>query len=164
MDRIFWDQMASIENRMEAMFRSFGLWTPGRSAVALLPARPFAPPMDVIAKNGDVVYRLDLPGLDPAKDLTLTAEGGDLTVHGERHETTKVEDDQYYRVETFKGIFERHIPLPEGAPVDRIAATYTNGVLEIVVPNVAKLPETAKPVKIPVKPAATGKTAIPARS
>jgi HSP20 family protein len=158
MDQTFWDQMASIENRMEAMFRSFGLWTPGRSAVGLLPARPFAPPMDVIAKNGDVVYRLDLPGLDPAKDLMVTTEGGDLTVHGERHETTQVKEDQFFRVETFKGTFERHIPLPEGAPLDKIGATYLNGVLEIVVPNGPKPPAAVKPMKIPVK------AAVPAKS
>lgn len=67
MDRTFWDQMASLENRMEAMFRSFGLWTPGRSRIGLLPDRPYAPAMDVLAKNGDLVYRVDLPGINPAK-------------------------------------------------------------------------------------------------
>ena len=43
MDSAFWDQMASLENRMEAMFRSLGLWTPGRGRIGMLPARPFAP-------------------------------------------------------------------------------------------------------------------------
>jgi len=75
MDSAFWDQMASLENRMEAMFRSFGLWTPGRSRMGMLPARPFAPAMDVVAKNGDIVIRLD-----PAKDLTVTADSGELTI------------------------------------------------------------------------------------
>jgi HSP20 family protein len=158
MDRTFWDQMASLENRMEAMFRSFGLWTPGRSTLGLLPERPFAPAMDVFAKNGDLVYRLDLPGIDPARDLTVTAEGDGLTIHGERRETSEVEQGGYYRVETFKGTFERHVPLPAGAHPDKITARYTDGVLEIVVPNAPKQHAEVKPKKIPVK------TPLPARA
>jgi HSP20 family protein len=151
MDRTFWDQMASLENGMEAMFRSFGLWTPGRTGTGLLPARPFAPAMDVFARNGDLVYRLDLPGVDPAKDLTVTAEGDTLTVHGERRETSEVEKGDYYRIETFKGTFERQVPLPVGTHADRITAQYAEGVLEVVVPNAPKAPAEAKPKKIHVK-------------
>src|SRR5690242_17501975 len=101
MDRTFWDQMASLENRTEALFRSFGLWTPGRGGVGLLPPRPFAPAMDVVARNGDLVYRLDLPGIDPAKDLTITAEGDTLAIRGERHDREAVDEGDYFRVETF---------------------------------------------------------------
>jgi HSP20 family protein len=151
MDRTFWDQMASLENRMESMFRSFGFWTPGRSRLGMLPGRPYAPAMDVVARNGDVVLRLDLPGIDPAKDLTVTAESGELTIHGERHETTEVKEEDYYRSETFKGTFERHVPLPEGTPQDKISAQYANGVLEIVVPGAPKPVAELKPKKIPVK-------------
>jgi HSP20 family protein len=157
MDRMFWDQMASLENRMEAMLRSFGLWTPGRSRIGMLPARPFAPAMDVIARDGGIVVRLDLPGIDPAKDLTVTAEGGELTIRGERRETSEVKEENYYRSETFKGTFERHIPLPEGTPVDKISAQYTNGVLEIDIPAAPKAVAESKPKAIPVKTSAPAK-------
>jgi len=157
MNSAFWDQMASPENRMEAMFRSFGFWTPGRSRMGMLPARPFAPAMDVVARNGDIVIRLDLPGIDPAKDLTVTADSGELTIHGERKEISEVKEGQYYRSETFKGTFERHVRLPEGTLPDKIAAQYVNGVLEIVFPGAPKPAPEAKPKKIPVK------TAVPAK-
>lgn len=157
MDSAFWDQMASLENRMEAMFRSFGLWTPGRGRIGMQPARPFAPAMDVVAKNGDIVIRLALPGIDPAKDLTVTADSGELTIHGERKETSEVKEEQYYRSETFKGTFERHVPLPKGTPPDKITAQYVNGVLEIVLPGAPKPGPEVKPKKIPVK------TAVPAK-
>ena len=157
MDNAFWDQIASLENRMEAMFRSFGLWTPGRNRIGMLPARPFAPAMDVVAKNGHIVIRLDLPGIDPAKDLTVTADRGELTIHGERKETSEVKEEQYYRSETFKGTFERHIPLPDGTQPDKITAQYVNGVLEIVFPGVPKPAPEARPKKIPVK------TQVPAK-
>lgn len=155
MNLTFWDQMASMENRMETMFRSLGLWTPGRTGMGVLAARPFAPAMDVLARNGDLVVRLDVPGIDPARDLTITVAADELTIHGERHETEKVEEKSYFRTETFKGVFERHIPLPEGTPVDKITAQYVNGVLEIAVPNPPR-PAEAKPKKIAVKtPVAT---------
>ena len=157
MDSAFWDQMASLENRMEAMFRTFGLWTPGRSRIGMLPARPFAPAMDVVAKNGDIFIRLDLPGIDPAKDVTVTAAGGELTIHGERKETSEVKEEQYYRSEIFKGTFERHIPLPEGTPPDKITAEYVNRVLEIVLPGAPKQAPEVKPKKITVR------TAVPAK-
>ncbi len=159
MDRTFWDQM---ENRMEAMFWSFGLWTPDRGSMGVLPARPVAPAMDVIARNGEVVFRVDLPGIDPAKDLTVTAEGDELTIRGERQGTAEVDDQEYYRVETFKGTFERHLPLPEGTPPERITAQYANGVLEIVVPKAPRPPKAPQPPaeakKIPVE------TAVPTKA
>lgn len=151
MDRTFWDQMASLETRMEALFRSFGLWTPGRGGPRLLSERPFVPAMDVVAKNGDLLYRVDIPGVDPTKDLTVTAEGDTLTIHGERHAKEEVDEGDYYRVETFKGTFERHVPLPAGTHANDITAQYADGVLEIVVPNAPKAPPEVKPKKIPVK-------------
>jgi HSP20 family protein len=158
MDRTFWDQMASLENRMEALFRSFGLWTPGRGGPGLLSERPFVPAMDVVAKNGDLLYLFDLPGIDPIKDLTLTAEGDTLTVHGERHWKDEVDQGDYYRAETFRGTFERHVPLPAGTHANEISARYADGVLEIVVPNAPKPAPEVKPKKIPVKTAVLART------
>lgn len=156
MDRTFWDQMTSLENRMETMFRSFGLWTPSRTGTGPLSERPFAPAMDVVAKNGDVVYRVDLPGIEPAKDLTVSALPGELVIHGTRHETEEVKEEDFYRIETFKGTFERHVPLPEGTALDKITAQYANGVLEVVVPKASK-PVEPKARKITVKtPVAIG--------
>lgn len=158
MNQTFWEQMTSVENRMEAMVRSLGLWTPGRERLGPLPARPFAPAMDMIGRNGSVVLRLDLPGIDAAKDLTVTVGGGELTIHGERHEMADVKDEDYYRVETFKGTFERHLPLPEGTPADKITAQYADGILEIVIPAPAKPAVEPKAKRIPVR------TAIPAKT
>jgi HSP20 family molecular chaperone IbpA len=156
MNRTFWDQMASMENRMEALARSFGLWTPGTGPMGVLPARPYVPAMDVLARDGDIVIRLDVPGVDPARDLTVTAADGELTIHGERHGTEKADEKDYLRTETFHGVFERHVPLAEGTPVEKIDAKYANGVLEVVIPNAPRPPAAPRPKRIAVKtPAAT---------
>lgn len=37
-------------------------------------ARPFAPTTDVFAREGDLVVRLELPGIDPEKDVKVSVE------------------------------------------------------------------------------------------
>ena len=37
------------------------------------------PTTDVLAKGGDLVIHLDLPGIDPAKDLKITFGDGELS-------------------------------------------------------------------------------------
>jgi HSP20 family protein len=58
-----------------------------------------------------------------------------LTMRGERKHESKVDDDNYYRFESSRGSFVRHIPLPKVVKADSIQATYENGVLEVVVPK-----------------------------
>lgn len=53
-------------------------------------------------------------------------------------------------IEATYGAFERCIPIPGGVDDDKIAATYTDGVLEVVVPaGAAQLPGESR--QIPVK-------------
>lgn len=135
MERAFWDRMASLENTVEATARSLGVPEPRRMALPMLPVPPFAPAMDLMASDGDLVIRIDVPGVNPSKGLSVTAVDGVLIVSGERREPTEVKERTYFRRETFKGAFERHVPIPVGVALDRITAGYADGVLEVVVPE-----------------------------
>ena len=73
------------------------------------------------------VFRAELPGLDPDKDLDITVTDGVLTVKAERREETKTER----RSEFHYGSFARRMPLPPGADEDDVQATYDKGILEI---------------------------------
>jgi HSP20 family protein len=112
----------------------------------------WAPPCDVQHRNGDLVVRLDLPGVDPAKDVQVTVEDGMLCIRGERHEPTG--PGELHRPGWRYGPFEQGITLPEGISTEGITASYADGVLEIVVPEAAAL---AQPRRIPVT-ASTAKT------
>lgn len=149
MIRSIWDELADLETRVEEAFA-----TPGRPTRGLLGpgqgVRPFIPVTDVYTRDGDMVVRLDLPGLDPAKEVTVQVEEGHLVIRGERHRETRVEKKDYYRMETFEGSFERHVALPDGADPAKIKAGYHNGVLEVVVPGGAKVRTRARAIPIKV--------------
>jgi len=65
-------------------------------------------------------------------------------VSGERVKETKEQGDRYFRFERRYGSFARAVGLPTGIDESKIAASYTDGVLEIRVPK----PEEAKPRRI----------------
>lgn len=158
-----WDEMMSLERRIDDLFR--GLVGPRfRSFFPALPAlpsaleRPFVPPCDVYRKDGEMVVRLELPGIDPEKDVKVTIEDGDLVIRGERKRTEEIKEEDYYRMETSYGSFERWIPLPEGVKEEDIRAEYHDGLLEIHVPA-QELAPSKKVKAIPVKTTVTAKAA-----
>ena len=53
-------------------------WSQPAAAESLVPAA------DVYREGEDLVARLDLPGVDPADDITVEVEGRKLVVRGER--------------------------------------------------------------------------------
>ena len=87
------------------------------------------------------------PGIDPRK-LDVSTDRNLLTIAGERESSLPEESDavSIYAAERFTGPFRRVISLPEDADASRIAATYRDGVLRIVVPR----REAAKPRRIEV--------------
>lgn len=98
----------------------------------------FTPATDVFARNGDLVVRAELPGIDPAKDVTVNIEDGDLMIRGERTQREDVKEEAYYRMEASYGAFERHVWLPQGITEKDVEAEYKDGVLEVVVHGASK--------------------------
>lgn len=80
------------------------------------------------------VIRAELPGVDPDEDIDITVEGDVLRIRAERKEETKSEEKGQYRSEFRYGSFARTVPLPPGASVDDVKASYEDGVLEVRVP------------------------------
>lgn len=115
-----------------------------------LTARRYVPPVEVFEKGGDLHVKVELPGIDPAKDVTVTVEDGYLDIRGERRQTSEVKEEGFYRKETVYGVFARHIPIPQGVKESAIKAAYRDGILEVVVPKAAKVPEPVSPKRIPI--------------
>lgn len=81
-------------------------------------------------EDGAYVVRAELPGIDPAKDVEITVEGGVLTVHAERTEEKKGKQRSEFRY----GSFTRSVRLPEGVNEQDITATFDKGVLTVKAP------------------------------
>ncbi len=90
---------------------------------------------------------MELPGIDPDKDVRVTVENGVLCISGERRRAAERDEGGYYRREWAYGSFQRGVPMPDTISLDDIKASYDNGVLEVVVPKFAALSE---PKRIPV--------------
>lgn len=95
-------------------------------------------------ENGTYVLRAEMPGIDPDKDVTVSVDGDTLTIKGERREEQKEKNHR----ELHYGSFTRSITLPKGVNAEEITATYTDGVLEVRVPQAA---ETSTAVQVPIR-------------
>lgn len=108
----------------------------------------WVPEMEVFEKDNRLTVRLDVPGLTK-EELTVHVVEGVLTVEGERKHEVEEEKNHWYRRERTYGRFYRTVPLPEGANLKEVEATFTNGVLEVTVPLRAAV--EAPPHKVEVK-------------
>ena len=155
-----YEEMGELERRMDDLMRSF--FGPRvrfmRPALPLFLHKPFVPVTDVFVRDENLVIRVELPGINPATDLTVSVEDGHLVIRGERKQEEELKEEAYYRLETAYGTFERFIPLPEGFEEGEIEAAYEDGVLEVIEPAAAKALEAPKPRTIPIK------TALPVKA
>ncbi len=87
----------------------------------------YAPTTDVVREGDDAVVRLELPGVDVAKDVAVEVESGRLTVRGERRDEKSGEGFRQSRY----GSFRRTFTLPEHVADDAVSASYDAGVLTV---------------------------------
>jgi HSP20 family protein len=115
------------------------------SSLSWLPL--FAPTIRIeeFLEGGRFVVRAELPGIDPAKDVKISYANGVLKLEVERTESHK----EQLHSEFHYGSFSRTVDLPAGAKEESIAATYTDGILEITV-EVAAPTAVAKPIPIKI--------------
>jgi HSP20 family protein len=150
MTRIVPEELVEFDSPFAELFRGLaGPW-PFRPLLAFAPGKQFVPAADVFSRNGDLVVKMDLPGIDP-KDIHVKLEEGMLTVTGERKADKEIKEEGYYRKESSYGLFERRLSVPKGVTEAEVKANYDNGVLEITMPRAAKIVGPPKAKEIPVK-------------
>jgi HSP20 family protein len=87
--------------------------------------------------DGDTyVIKAELPGIDPEKDAEILVADDTLTIKAQRRETFEEGEPGKagYRSEFRYGSYERSLPLPVGAIVDDVKATYADGILQVRLP------------------------------
>jgi HSP20 family protein len=104
----------------------------------------------VNTREGEYAYHveIDLPGIKK-DDIEITTEDNILTISGERKMKDEIKEDDYYKVESIYGKFNRSFTLPEKIDVENIHAESKDGVLEVVIPKLKE--EETKPKKIEIK-------------
>lgn len=106
-------------------------------------ARPAFMPMDAWREGDSVLVEFDLPGVD-ANSIDLDVERNVLTVRADRpmRETTA----EALAAERPRGVFSRQLVLGDNLDLDKISASYRDGVLQLRIP----VAERAKPRKISI--------------
>jgi HSP20 family protein len=120
----------------------------------VLRSAPTSPamPLDIYRQDENFVAMLDLPGVDPST-IDIDVEDRTLTVRAERRPTAG-EGAQWLTHERPTGTFARQMTLGLGLALDKIEASYADGVLTLTIP----VAEEAKPRKIEVTHAQTPTT------
>ena len=152
-----WEAMDSLHREIDRLFEDL----PSRAWPAPFRRRPLdvesvwsrdwglgaAPAVDIVEKDNTYEITAELPGIDE-KNVELKYADGILTIKGEKEETREEKKKEYHLSERRYGSFQRSFSVPAGIDADRIAATFSKGVLTISLPKSAEAQKKEK--KIPV--------------
>lgn len=112
----------------------------------------WTPMVDIFEEPDALRITAEIPGVKP-EDVKISVEGNMLTIAGTKQQVAEEKAERVYRYERTYGTFERSFTLPATVDVERIKASYDNGVLHLTLPKVEKAKprlvkiEVAKPEK-----------------
>jgi HSP20 family protein len=129
--------MAAMWDPFQEMDRLFG-------SFALNQRNAPAMPMDLFREGDHYVMAVDLPGVDPGT-IDVSCEDQTLTIRAER--TARSGEGRWLVRERPSGTFARQLTLGRGLALDKVSASYADGVLTLTIP----VSEEAKPRRIEVE-------------
>ena len=141
---------ASELEQMKRSFETFNSFLDsfmGSSAKGAEKKYDFIPAINTREEDNAYIIEVDLPGVDK-KDIDIDIQDNTLVISGERKLKEEQKDDEYYKIESVYGKFERRFTLPEDADVAKIDAKSVDGVLEVKIPKKKVVVEKPKKIKI----------------
>jgi HSP20 family protein len=133
-----WREMDRLQQDMNRLI--------GDLSVNRMRRAPSYPAINVWAADDSALITAEIPGLNK-DDLEINVTGDTLTLSGVRKSDDLPEGVRYHRRERTFGEFNRSIQLPYTVDVNKVKATFKNGVLKVELPRI----EAEKPKKITVK-------------
>ncbi len=137
-----WEPFAELGELRSRFDRMFEDMLEGRE-------RSWAPAIDVVRDNDNLVVRADVPGIKP-EEVKIEVEDDILTVSGSHEERKEQKEKHFLRRERHYGSFSRSMALPAGVDAKKIKAKTHDGVVEVTIP----LPKEASKGKIEITPSA----------
>jgi HSP20 family protein len=130
------DRWANLPNDIDTLLES-PFWS------GLARPSQWTPALDLYHDNNNIVAVVELPGMRK-EDIEISLQDGTLTISGERKDETANEDAA--RSERFTGKFRRSVTLPTRVDVNKLSASYQDGILTVTLPKA----EEAKPKQIQI--------------
>jgi HSP20 family protein len=140
------NDVAVLQNRLNAIFQDFGRPLDTDASSESLSMGSFVPPVDVYEDAQKLVLKLEVPGVRK-EDLEIQVEGRTLTVKGQRKFESEEKEENFQRIERRFGSFVRSFTLSATADTESVSAVTADGVLSITLARKAE----AKPRQIEVK-------------
>ena len=94
-------------------------------------------PIDVVARDAEIVVEAILPGVKP-EEVDISVEGNVLTIAGDTTSATAAtatRDGSVLLREIRRGRFSRTLTLPDGIEPEKATATFEDGVLTLRIPK-----------------------------
>ena len=135
-----WQEMKRVQDEMDKLSREF--------SPRYAHAQATYPAINIWADEESAIVTAEIPGISK-DDLDINVTGDTLTLGGDRKPEGLPEGAKYHRQERRYGEFSRSIRLPYTVDVNKVKATFKNGILEVFLPRI----EAEKPKKISVKTA-----------
>ncbi len=133
-----------FRDTIDEMLRHFLEYRPWRG-LGRFPSAAWKPEVDVHETKDDILVSTALPGMD-SDDIEIEVTVDSISIKGERKREEEVKDEDYYLHEQSYGSFSRYFTLPKEINVNKVEATFEQGILKIKLPK--KERSRAKSVKI----------------
>ena len=105
----------------------------------------WAPALDLYEDKDQLTLKAELPGMKK-EEIDIAIEDGVLSISGERKRGEDCGEAESYRSERFFGRFNRSLTLPRPVDVNKVKASYKDGILTVTLPKT----EAARPKQIEV--------------
>jgi len=115
----------------EDFFKPWNEWFDGGS---LLGRTLNVPAVNITETKDEYKLAFAVPGMKKS-DFDINVDGNMLTVSCEKEESREEKEHQYTRKEYNYASFSRSFSLPDEVSKDNIQATYTDGVLALMLPK-----------------------------
>lgn len=139
------EMLHPLEREMNRMFEDFWLSPFGESERW---AGTYLPPVNVREEDNQVMVSAELPGMED-RDIDVTVTRDAVRISGEKKEEAETKEEDFYRMESCYGRFDRVVDLPAEVDEDKANAEFKNGVLTVSMPKSEE--SKTKTKKIPVK-------------
>jgi HSP20 family protein len=99
--------------------------------------KQFNPAVDIAEDDKSYEIHVAVPGVKK-QDFKIDLIDGKLTISGERKMEEKKDGKNFHSIETQYGSFSRSFFIPEEVKVDKVEATYEDGLLKLTLPKKEK--------------------------
>ncbi|MBN2374508.1 Hsp20/alpha crystallin family protein [bacterium] len=142
---MLWDllhDMRELQNEIDGLFE----WPSMLPRLYYTTARSKYPAMNLRETEDNLFLDVNIPGLEMDK-VQINIKDHILSINGQKPSPAGIEAKNYHRRERTTGSFIRAVELPMDVEIEKVTATYENGILTITLPKA----ESAKPKLIEVK-------------